>query len=55
VKVALDANRRRVEKVLALVEAFTGDKGVELESAASVEGERVVVTILSPPGDTCSR
>jgi len=42
VKVALDANRRRVEKVFALVEVFTGDEGIEVESTPSEEGERVV-------------
>ena len=32
VKVALDANRRRVEKVFGLVEAFIGDEGVDVGS-----------------------
>jgi len=42
VKVALDANWRRVEKVFGLVEAFTGDEGIEVESTALEEGERIV-------------
>ena len=42
-KVALDANRRRVEKVFSLVEgALAGDEGIELESITSEEVERVV-------------
>jgi len=39
-KVALDANRRRVEKVFALVErAFTRDKGIEVEVESTTSEE----------------
>ena len=40
VKVALEANRRRVEKVFGLVEAFIGEEGVDGGSESG--GERVV-------------
>ena len=40
VKVALDANRRRVEKVFGLVEAFMGDEGGDVGTGD--EEERVV-------------